>query len=164
MRSRTRTRAEDRLQRQGSALTRSSIIALMAVGSISLWVLNPLLWLWITARLQSGSLSPTMGPYALMLIGIVLTCVVLAKGLTRLNRLYARVTGTDATIRVIRPWRRSLRGGRSLKRETDGTVPVSVLDVVMVISVALALLAFGTWFIATNPTPPGAGGPGPAKH
>jgi hypothetical protein len=137
------------------------IVALMVVGSLGLWIANPVLWIWITARLQSDT-QPSMGPYALMLIGIVLTAVALAKGLAALNRLYGRVTDSEPTVKVIMPWRRSLRGGRSKKRETDGRLPVSVLDVIMVISVIVALAAFGTWYFVTNPTPPGVE-PGPSK-
>ena len=151
-------------RRGASTLTKVALIALMAIGSISMWVANPLLWLWICSQLQSNGTQASMGPYVLMLIGIVLTCVALGKGLAALNRLYGRVTGTSPTVRIVLPWHRSLRGGRSQKRETDGRLPVSVLDVVMVISVFLALVAFGTWYFVTNPTPPNAGDPGPAKH
>lgn len=135
----------------------------MAVLGMAMWIANPILWLWITSHLQSGT-QPSMGPYGLMLVGFILTCVAIGKLLSMLNRYYARVAGTTPTIRVILPWRRSFRGGRSLKRETDGRLPVSVLDVIMVISVVIAVASFGTWYFATNPTPPNAGGPGPAKH
>jgi hypothetical protein len=133
----------------------------MAIGSVGVWVGNPLLWLWITARLQST--QATMGPYALMLVGITVTAVVLGKGLSWLNALYARVIGTTSTITVILPWRRSLRGGRSTARETDGRHPVTVLDIVMVISVTVAIIALVTWFVVVKPTPPGLG-PGGFKH
>ncbi|PZR67768.1 MAG: hypothetical protein DLM63_05635 [Solirubrobacterales bacterium] len=149
---------------QKRLLARVGIIALMAVGSISLWVANPILWLWLTSRLESGSLTPSMGPYTLLLVGIVLTSVAIGKGLSMLNRLYGRISGSAPTVRVILPWRRSLRGGRSQQRDSDATLPVSLLDVVMVISVAVALAAFGSWYVVTNPVPPNIGGPGPAKH
>jgi hypothetical protein len=140
------------------------IIALMAAGGLGMWIVNPALWLWVVAQMQSGSTQPAMGPYALLLLGIVLTCVAIGKGLSSLNRYYARMTGSTPKVRVVLPWRRSLRGGRSRKRETDGRLPVNVLDVIMVISVVLAVLSFSTWYLVTNPTPPNVGGPGPAKH
>jgi hypothetical protein len=149
--------------RQPSRLWKGSVIALMAVGGLAMWIANPVLWLWITSHLQSGT-QPSMGPYGLLLLGIILTCVAIGKGLSMLNRYYARIAGTMPTIRVIMPWRRSLRGGRSHKRETDGRAPVSVLEVIMVISVVLAVISFSTWYIVANPTPPNVGGPGPAKH
>jgi hypothetical protein len=137
------------------------LIAAMAVGSVSVWVVNPLVWLWITSRLQST--QARMGPYALMLAGITATAVVGAKVLSRLNRRYGEVTGTTPTIHVILPWRRSERGGRSQARETDGRLPVSVLDVVMVTSVAIAVVALALWFIVVKPAPPRVG-PGGFKH
>jgi hypothetical protein len=138
-------------------LKRAGLVALMGVGSIALWVANPLLWFWLTSRLQSKAGEAQMGPYALLLIGIVVTAVALAKALAALNRRYGRVIGADPTIRIVVPWR---HGGR----EDPARVPVNVLDVVMVLSVLACLVAFGSWYLVANPTPPNAGGPGPAKH
>jgi hypothetical protein len=149
--------------RRPSRLWKSGVIAVMAAGGLGMWIANPLLWLWITSRLQSGT-QPSMGPYALLLLGIIATCVGIGKGLSMLNRHYARVTGATPTVRVIMPWRRSLRGGRSRQRETDGRLPVSVLDVIMVTSVVLAVISFTAWYVVSNPTPPNVGGPGPAKR
>jgi hypothetical protein len=140
------------------------VIALMAAGGLGMWIANPVLWLWITARLQSGT-QPSMGPYALLLLGVILTCVAIGKGISSLNRYYARITGATPTVRVIVPWRRSLRGGRSQMKDTDGRLPVSVLDVIMVTSVVLAVISFSAWYLVVNPTPPGfSGGAGPAKR
>ncbi|HEX2016334.1 MAG TPA: hypothetical protein VGN69_06535 [Solirubrobacteraceae bacterium] len=141
---------------------RASLIGLMILGSLAMWIANPALWLWITSHLQEGT-QPAMGPYALMLVGIVLTCVAIGKAISITHRRYERLTGRTPTIRVILPWRRSLRGGRSHKRETDGRLPVNVLDVIMVVSVMLAVATFTTWFVVAKPAPPGVG-PGPAKH
>src|SRR3954467_5225449 len=93
-----------------SLATRAGLIALMLIGAVAMWIGDPVLWLWITSRLQSTQAS--MGPYALMLVGIVLTAVVIGKGLSRLNRFYAKVTGTDSTVRIVVPWRRSMRDAR----------------------------------------------------
>jgi hypothetical protein len=51
-----------------------------------------------------------------------------------------RVAGTAPQARVQAPWYRSLRGDRAPARRR------SVLDVVMVSSVALAVLCFAVWF------------------
>ncbi|MCW3040943.1 MAG: hypothetical protein JWM31_2848 [Solirubrobacterales bacterium] len=142
--------------------TRAFLLVVMALGSLAMWTLNPAVWLVITARLQEGT-SPRMGPYALMLVGITLTCVALGKGISLVHRRYERITGRTPTIRVIMPWRRSLRSGRSLLRETDGRLPVNALDVIMVVSALLALTTLVLWLIIVNPTPPNIGGPGPAK-
>jgi hypothetical protein len=135
-------------------LRRAGLIALMAVGSIAIWILNPLLWFWITSRLQTRAGQAQMGPYLLLLLGIILTAVGLGKGLAALNRRYGRLTGTTPTVRIVVPWRRSLRDARHGGKDDLAAVPVSLLDVVMVVSVLLALVAFATWYLITNPTPP----------
>jgi hypothetical protein len=141
----------------------AGLIALMALGSVSLWLANPLLWFWLTSHLQSQAGQAQMGPYVLLLIGVLLTAVGLAKGLAALNRRYGRLIGAEPTVRIIVPWRRSLRDARHGGREDPGRVPVSVLDVVMVLSVLTAVVAFVTWYLITDPTPPNVGGPGPSK-
>jgi hypothetical protein len=149
---------------QASYVTRAGLIALMLVGALALWVGDPVLWMWITSRLQSGT-QAKMGPYALMLVGIVLTAVVIGKALSRLNRYYGEVTGTAPTVKIVLPWRRSMRdvrhGGGD---DDDGRVPVSLLDVVMVVAVVIGLIALAAWFVIVEPAPPLPGGPGGAKH
>lgn len=66
-----------------------------------------------------------MGSYAVMLLGIIFTCVALGKAVSAGHRYYERRTGRTPTVHLIAPWRRSLRGGRSMKRETDGRLPVN---------------------------------------
>jgi hypothetical protein len=124
------------------------LIALMAVGSIALWIAIPIGWLWLGSQLQSGS-NPTLGPFVLVLAGIPASMVVVAKGLSRLNRKYVEVTGGTSETRFRAPWMRSMRGERGHSR------PLGVLDVVMVVSVSLALLALLLWFalFAGNPLP-----------
>jgi hypothetical protein len=117
------------------------LIALMAIGSILLWLGIPVGWLYLVSRLVSSS-QPSMGPYVLLLLGIPASMVVVGKGLSRLNRAYGSLMGTAPTTRVRSSWMKSMRG------ERDSGRPRSVLDVVMVWSVALALLCFGVWFFA----------------
>jgi hypothetical protein len=143
--------------------TRMGLIGLMVAGSLALWIGDPVFWMWVTARLQSGT-QATMGPYALMIVGITLTAVAIGKALARLNRYYGEVTGTAATVRIILPWRKSLRDARhGGAGDEDARVPVSLLDVVMVIAVVIAVIALALWFIIVQPAPPLPGGPGGAK-
>jgi hypothetical protein len=115
------------------------LIGLMAVGSILLWIGVPVGWLYLASQLTDSS-QPTMGPYALVLVGILATMIVMGKGLAALDRTYGRVTRTAPGARVQSPWHRSLRGDRRSSR------PRSVLDVVMVWSVSLAVVCFAVWF------------------
>lgn len=159
---RYRARGLVKPEREPPWIHKAALLAAMVVGSLSMWILNPVIWLWITSHLQSGT-QPSMGPYALMLLGFTLTCVAIGKGISVIHRHYEHITGRTPTIRVVLPWRRSLRGGRSMKRETDGRLPLNALDVIMTLSVVLAIVSFSVWFLITNPTPPNIGGPGPSK-
>ncbi len=82
-----------------------------------------------------------LGPYLLVGIGIVLSILGIGKLLTTLNAAYSRVSGRDVTVRIQLPWMRSMRA------ERDAGIPASVLDVIMVISVGLALVAMAFWFL-----------------
>ena len=115
------------------------LIAAMGVGSIVMWCANPIFWLWLASKMTSSS-QPSIGPYLLVLAGTVVTMVVIGKGLGRLNALYGRITGQGSSPRAQLPWLRSMRG------ERVSTSPTTVLDVVMIVSVALALVVMGIWF------------------
>jgi hypothetical protein len=125
----------------GRRLLAALLIVLMAIGSILLWLGIPVGWLYLVSRLVTSS-QPSMGPYVLLLVGIPASMVVVGKGLSKLNRAYASLMGATPTTRMRSSWMKSMRG------ERDNGRPRSVLDVVMVWSVALALLCFGVWFFA----------------
>ena len=125
----------------GRRVLAALLIALMAIGSILLWLGIPVGWLYLVSRLVKSS-QPSMGPYVLLIVGIPASMIVVGKALSKLNRVYGEVTGTTPTMRVRSPWMKSMRGERDSGRQR------TVLDVVMVWSVALALLCFGVWFFA----------------
>ena len=122
------------------AVAKAGLIALMAFFSIMLWLGIPVGWLWIGSQAQSGTQSSGFGPYFLVLAGICVSVFLVTKLLAWLNRAYARVSGAEETVRIRPPWHRSMRG------EDDSRPPRSVLDVVMVISVSIAVTIFGIWF------------------
>ena len=128
------------MERGSARIAAVGIVALMVVGSLMLWVGIPIFWLWVGSKLQEGS-QPSMGPYAVVLAGVIFSMIVMGKALSRLNQAYARATHSDANVRVRMPWHRSLRG------ERDSGRPRTVLDVVMVGTVSLALLTMGVWFL-----------------
>jgi hypothetical protein len=119
---------------------KAGLILLMALGSILLWIGSPIFWLWLASQMQKDTQAAGFGPYMVVLFGIAITAVVLAKMLQMLNRAYGVVSGEGEPVRVIMPWHRSLRG------ENEGRAPRTVLDVVMVVSVAIGMVAFGIWF------------------
>lgn len=122
----------------------------MVLGSIALWIGNPAFWLWVTSRLQTT--QARMGPYALMLAGIIGTAILCAKGLGALDRRYERLKGSNV-IYLHLPWARGLGGEHEKKLK-----PVTVLDVVMVLSVVAAAIALSAWFVIVNPSPVGLEG------
>ena len=125
----------------GRRLFGALLIALMAIGSVLLWLGIPVGWLYIVSRLVKSS-QPSMGPYVLLIVGIPASMIVVGKALSKLDRVYGDVMGTTSSVRVRSPWMKSMRGERDSGRQR------TVLDVVMVWSVALALLCFGVWFFA----------------
>lgn len=134
----------------GSRLVAILLILLMAVGSVLMWLGIPFAWIYFVSQSVKSS-QPTMGPYVLLLFGIPASMVVMGKLLGQLNRIYGEVTHTTPEVRVRMPWHRSMRG------ERDSGRPRTVLDIVMVVSVAVALGLFGAWFIlfAGSPLPGG---------
>ena len=139
----------------GTRLSAAAMVFGMVIGSLTLWIANPAFWLWLTGRLQTT--SPSMGPYALMLVGILGTAIACGKLLGTLDRRYARVMGSNV-INVHLPWARGL-GGEHEKQLR----PATVLDVVMILSVAVAVIALVTWFIIVKPSPAGLEG-SPSKN
>ena len=111
----------------------------MGIGSIAMWLVVPILWIYVASQMVDSS-QPTLGPYLLIIVAIPASMVVIGKGLSALNRYYGRVTGTSTNVRVQLPWHKSMRGEREARH------PATVLDIVMVVSVGLALLAMAVWF------------------
>ena len=126
------------------------LIVAMSFAALFLWVGIPIGWLWIGSQLVSSS-QPSMGPYAVVAIGIIASVVIDAMILSRLNRTYQRVTETDGQVRLQLPWMKSMRGERESSRST------SVLDIILVGSVTLAGLTMFLWwvFLAGSPLPSG---------
>jgi hypothetical protein len=115
------------------------LILLMAIGSVVLWIGIPIGWLYLASRLVDTS-QPTLGPYVLLIFGIPITMFVFGKLLFTLDRVFERATGRTSETDFRPPWLKSMRGERSAQRQ------LTVLEGVMIASVALALLVFGVWF------------------
>jgi hypothetical protein len=114
------------------------LVALMALGSVLMWIGVPLGLIYLASKLADTP-NPSMGPYLLVLIGLPIGMAVIGKGLGALNRAHIRVTGAETD--AYRPgWTRSMRGERKVERRNG------VLDRVMIVSVALAGVAFAVWF------------------
>ena len=114
------------------------LVALMALGSVLMWIGVPLGLIYLASKLADTP-NPSMGPYLLVFIGLPIGMAIIGKGLGALNRAHIRLT--DAEVDDYRPgWTRSMRAERKTDRRGG------VLDRVMIISVALAGVAFAVWF------------------
>jgi hypothetical protein len=114
------------------------LVALMALGSVVMWIGVPLSLIYLASRLADTP-NPSMGPYLVVLLGLPIGMAVVGKGLGALNRAHIRLTGTE--VDQYRPgWTRSMRGERTVERRGG------VLDRVMIVSVVVAAVAFAVWF------------------
>jgi hypothetical protein len=130
------------------ALAAGLVFLAMLLAAFSLWTAVPLSWLYIGSKV-SETQFPSGGPYAVTGIGIVLSIVVIAWLISRLNELYVRVTGTNRVVAMRPTWLKSMRD--------TGPAPnnVTVVEAVLMVSVMLAALALTLWFflLAGSPLP-----------
>jgi hypothetical protein len=129
-------------------LAASVIFVTMLFAALSLWTAIPLSWIYIGSKV-SHTQFPSEGPYAVVAVGIILTVLVVAWLIGRLNQLYMRVTGTNRLTPMRAAWLRSMG---------DTTTPLgttTVVEAVLIGSVILAVLAFTAWFfiLAGSPLP-----------
>jgi hypothetical protein len=132
----------------GKRLYAGLLVTLMAVGSAAMWVGSPLGWLWIASQIVDTKL-PTASGYLAFGAGLVVTTIVLGRALASLDRRHRALTGDPVRGPVRVPWNESATGGRPAA-DRGG-----VLDSVMVVSVALALVGVAAWFLlfAGSPLP-----------
>ncbi len=120
-------------------VTGAVLVIVMALGSVVVWLVSPVVWLWIGSQM-TDSTQPSLGPYLLVLVGMVLTAVVIGKFLGMVNRAHMRITGRAPDKRAPAKWNRSMRGERAPVNDRG------VLEQVMAISVSCALVLFAIWF------------------
>lgn len=125
----------------GRKVAAGLLVAAMLGAALFLWVGVPLVWLYIASQLVSSS-QPSMGPYMVVVVGVIATVILDAMLISRLNRRYERVTGSRGEVRVQLPWMKSMRGEREVPKS------ISVLDAILIASVTLAGLTFAIWFFA----------------
>lgn len=123
------------------------IAATMLLAALSLWTIIPLAWLWIGSQIAETQF-PSVGPYAIVFFGVVVSILVVAWALGKLNQAYLRVTGSSTVEPIRLGWMRSLSEG-SLSR------PPSILEAVIVGSVIIACVALAIWFFTIAGSPVG---------
>lgn len=123
------------------------LVALMLVGAFSLWTLIPLGWLWIGSQIV-GTQEPRLWAYFVVLVGIVVSVIVVAKILAALNRRVIAIRGGEGyrPTKIPLPWLESMRDERHSQRATT-------LDLVLVSSAVLAGIAMLVWFVGFSGSP-----------
>ena len=133
----------------GASLAATFVLAVMVLGAFSMWTVIPWGWIWIGSMIADTQ-QPSGGPYMLVFFGIVCSIIAMAWVLSRLNRLYVRITGTTKLpTRYLPAWRKSL----SDERASPGGM--NALEAVVLASVLLAGAAMAIWFLfaAGSPLP-----------
>src|SRR6201996_3378508 len=88
------TSFETAVRRNGGNLAATAVFLAMLLAAFSLWTLIPLGWVYIASKL-AHSQFPSIGPYMVVIVGIIVTVLVDAWLIGRLNDLYVRVTGSN---------------------------------------------------------------------
>jgi hypothetical protein len=130
------------------ALVAGVVFLAMLLAAFSLWTAIPLSWLYIGSKV-SETQFPSGGPYAVVAIGILVSIVVIAWLISRLNELYVRITGTNRLAPIRPAWLKSMRDTGPVQGS------VTVVEAVLMASVMLAALALTIWFflLAGSPLP-----------
>lgn len=129
-------------------LAATGIAGIMLVAAFSLWTVIPVGWIWIGSKV-SKTQAPSAGPYMIVFFGIVISIILVVLVLAWLNRLYENLIGTtEVHVERVMLW-------RSLSDERRKVRRWSVMEVVLLSSVLVAVVAMAIWFlfIAGSPLP-----------
>ncbi len=126
----------------------TTVFFAMLLAAFSLWTLIPLGWVYIASKLAKSQF-PSIGPYMIVIVGIIATVLIDAWVIGRLNDLYVRVTGSNRLVQSRPGWLKSMRDTGPTQNS------VTVVEAVMMSSVMLAALALMVWFflLAGSPLP-----------
>jgi hypothetical protein len=126
------------------------LVLAMLAACLSLWTLNPLLWLWVASQIDAGG-PPSMTAISVVVLGVIITCVAIAKLLAVLHRNYREIRGIRTTVKVRMPWSGSGRDERGPRRPRE--LELTVLDVILIGSVFLAAGLYEYWYIFESSSP-----------
>jgi hypothetical protein len=132
----------------GRTLAAGAIFVAMLIAALSLWTAIPLSWIYIGSKV-STSQFPSEGPYMVVAIGIVVSIVLVAWLISRLNQLYMHITGTNRLTPMRPSWLKSMRDS---SQDVGST---TIVEAVLIGSVLLAGVALTLWFffLAGSPLP-----------
>ena len=132
-------------------IARVGLTCAMAIVTLNIWTGGPLLALWIGSRAQ-GSGPPSMEALAVTAVSLGVISFILLRLLARLDALYARVSGRVSTVHRHVPWLRSMRGERP-HADRQRADELSPLEIILIVSVVVAVVAFEIWFFFYSGSP-----------
>jgi hypothetical protein len=140
--------ANTHIHNPARGLAAGLVFLAMLLAAFALWTAIPLSWVYIASKL-SQTQFPSGGPYAVVAVGILVSILVVAWLIGRLNDLYVRITGTNRLAPIRPAWLKSMRDTGSIQSN------VTVVEAVLMSSVMLAALALTVWFflLAGSPIP-----------
>ncbi len=136
-------------------LRRVAVLALIAIVTLNLWTGSPLVALWLGSKVQ-GSGGLTMLVVAVVVVTVAVLSMLLVTALNSLVHTYNKLTGRPNRRREA-AWLRSRDIERLAfqKQRAAPEVRLSPVDVILVVSVVLPVVAFEVWFFlyASDPIP-----------
>ena len=131
-------------------LRSGALIAGMVLGTLSIWTVSPVLWLWIGSQTQTST-QPSMGAICLVVMGVMLTTAAIGKALAMLHASYRQLRGGTSIVRVQLSWLQSTRGDRAHAKVPQ--LEVTVLDAILILSVFVAVGLYEAWFLFLSGSP-----------
>jgi hypothetical protein len=130
------------------AMVATVLFVAMLLAALSIWTAIPLSWIYIGSKV-SHTQFPSGGPYFVVAAGIVISVLLMAWLIGRLNRLYIQITGTNRLAPMRPTWLKSMRD------TPVGPGTTTVVEAVLMGSVMLAALTLTIWFffLAGSPIP-----------
>jgi hypothetical protein len=136
----------------GRRLARVGLLILMAFLTFNLLVGAPIFSIWVGSRVQGDSGGVSMTAVFVVVLVLAFLAWLIVRALDWLGRAHDRASGIDRKRRQT-TWLKAMSGERT------GTTAerVRALDVVLVVAVVLALIAFELWLLlfAGSPLPGG---------
>ena len=122
-------------------VVRAALALTIVIGSLITWIGIPLLWIWIITQFSDD--YPAI--YMAALAGCPLTMIIWGWTLYRLNTIYIELAPPPEEAPGVQrsAWLTSMSGDRRPLRRA-----ATLLDVSMIVSVIIALIAMAVWFFA----------------
>jgi hypothetical protein len=136
----------------GRRLARVGLLILMAFLTFNLVVGAPIFSIWVGSRVQGDAGGVSMTAVLVVVVVLALLAWLIVRALDWLGRAHDRASGIERKRRQT-TWLKAMSG----ERAGTSAQRASALDIVMVIFVVLALIAFELWLLlfAGSPLPGG---------